>query len=152
MKVAIKLIVSFLLTIALSISVVKASEKIWLESYDETITLAKKSNKKIAIYFSGSDWCKPCIKLKKFHLESTIFLLYANENLVLYQADFPAYKKIDKITKKVNEQLADKFNSNGVFPLLILLDVAQNEIGSIGYIDCTPEEYVNKLKSILEKQ
>ena len=145
----------FLLIVIVMISFiaeVHATEVTWLNSYGETVSLAKKSNKVIAIYFSGSDWCKPCIKLKKYQLESENFTQYAKENLVLYQADFPVYKKVDKTTKKVNEELAEKYNPKGLFPALVFVDQNQKVIGTIGYIDCKPEDYVLKIESILKLQ
>ena len=41
----------------------------WQTNYDEALALAKNENKPIVLVFSGSDWCGPCIRLKKTILD-----------------------------------------------------------------------------------
>src|SRR4051812_26058940 len=79
----------------------------WLLDFNKAQEQASASNKIILLNFSGSDWCGPCIKLKREILTSDAFNKYAAENLVLVNADFPRMKKnalTDEQTKK-NEQL-----------------------------------------------
>ena len=74
--------------------------------------------------FSGSDWCVPCINLRREIFESTSFKEFADNNLVLLNADFPRLKKnqLSKDQQKKNDQLADKYNPQGHFPYTLLLD------------------------------
>jgi thioredoxin-related protein len=97
----------------------------WLTDFDETKLQAEKSHKMILLTFSGSDWCVPCIRLHKEVFESPVFEKYAEDNLVLVNADFPRLKKnrLSKEQTSKNEHLADQYNRNGSFPLTILLDV-----------------------------
>jgi thiol-disulfide isomerase/thioredoxin len=37
-----------------------------------------KETKSILVYFTGSDWCKPCIALKKDFFETSAFDKYAD--------------------------------------------------------------------------
>jgi thioredoxin-related protein len=85
---------------------------------------AATSHKMILINFSGSDWCGPCIQLKREVFESDAFKKFANENLVLVRADFPRLKKnqLDKKQTAHNESLADKYNQQGKFPLTVLVN------------------------------
>ena len=85
---------------------------------------AENEHKLILINFSGSDWCGPCIRLTKEIFESETFEDYASKNLVLVRADFPRQKKnqLPAEQEKENEKLADKYNSNGTFPLTLLVD------------------------------
>jgi thioredoxin-related protein len=95
----------------------------WQKSWDVSKQLAKTENKKILLNFSGSDWCLPCMRMHKFILSSDEFVKYADQHLILYNADFP--RKQGTLTKEqiaVNRSLADKYNSEGHFPLTILLD------------------------------
>ena len=48
----------------------------WIQNYDEAQQKSKVEQKNLLINFSGSDWCVPCIKMKK-----NIFI-----NLKTYQA------------------------------------------------------------------
>jgi len=93
-------------------------------SFDELKSRAKNENKNILIYFSGSDWCGPCIKLKNKYIETDAFKSFANENLFVYNADFPR-KKANQLSKEKtyeNEKMADLYNPSGNFPMLVLLN------------------------------
>jgi thioredoxin-related protein len=96
----------------------------WSTDYEKAKTEAQQSKKYILLNFSGSDWCVPCIKMKKEIFESEIFNGYAPENLVLLKADFPRLKKnkLSTAQKKQNEMLAEKYNPQGTFPFTLLLD------------------------------
>jgi thioredoxin-related protein len=82
----------------------------WLTNFEKGKTEAVASNKLIVLNFSGSDWCGPCIRLKKEIFSSDVFANYASEKLVLVNADFPRYKKnaLPKQQVKENEALAEK--------------------------------------------
>ena len=120
----------------------------WMGDFDQAKTEAAKSHKLILVNFSGSDWCGPCIRLRKEILESEYFGTFAEKNLVLVRADFPRQKKnqLDKEQVKRNEALADKYNSQGKFPYTLLLD----EHGKVlrewdGFPNETPEQFVAQI-------
>ncbi|MES2378705.1 MAG: thioredoxin family protein [Bacteroidota bacterium] len=121
----------------------------WLGNFNTAMEEAARSHKLIVVNFSGSDWCGPCIRLRKEILESDTFTDYAAQHLVLVRADFPRQKKnaLSKAQVKLNESLADKYNPDGKFPYTLLVD----EHGKIlkawdGYPDETPEQFVNQIK------
>jgi len=125
----------------------------WLGNFKTATEEAAKSHKLIVVNFSGSDWCGPCIRLRKEILESNTFTDYAGANLILVRADFPRQKKnqLSKEQVKLNEALADKYNPDGKFPYTLLVD----EHGKVlkawdGYPDETPEQFVNQIKSIAD--
>jgi thioredoxin-related protein len=96
---------------------------IWGANLETAKEQAKKENKSILLYFSGSDWCGPCIKLKQEVLENEAFTKYSESHLVMVRADFPRMKKnqLSKEQTQYNESLAEKYNPNGKFPLTVLL-------------------------------
>ena len=96
----------------------------WQTDFAKAKAEAAQANKLILVNFSGSDWCGPCIKLKRDILNSEGFQQYAAEYLVLVQADFPRLKKNQLSAQQTehNEKLADKYNSQGKFPFTVLLD------------------------------
>lgn len=96
----------------------------WGLDMEQAKTEAKAEHKLILLYFSGSDWCGPCIKLKKDIYESEEFGAFANEYLVLVKADFPRQKKnqLDKKQTQHNEALAEKYNNKGKFPFSVLIN------------------------------
>ena len=96
----------------------------WLGDFNEAKTEAVLQHKLILINFSGSDWCGPCIRLRKEILESDAFVNYAAGHLVLVRADFPRQKKNQLSPEQVNlnDALADKYNADGKFPYTLLVD------------------------------
>src|SRR3954466_1032087 len=96
----------------------------WETDFTKAKASAKDSHKLIFLNFSGSDWCGPCIRLHKEIFDSEAFTKYADEKLVLVNADFPRLKKnmLSKDQQKQNDALADKYNNDGAFPLTLLLD------------------------------
>jgi thioredoxin-related protein len=121
----------------------------WLGDFNTAKTEAAKTHKLILINFSGSDWCGPCIRLRKEILESSNFEGYATDHLLLVRADFPRQKKNQpsKEQIKLNEELAEKYNAEGKFPYTLLVD----ENGKVlkawdGYPDETPEQFVTDVK------
>jgi len=124
----------------------------WESSYDDALANAAKTEKSLLIVFAGSDWCAPCIKLDREIWSSEDFIAYAKENYVLYRADFPRKKKNELAAEvaTANRQLADKFNPDGYFPLVILLDSEERVLGKTSYKKVTPKEYISHLNAFLK--
>ncbi len=121
----------------------------WQTSFEEAKSKAIKENKNIVLVFSGSDWCAPCMKLEKNIWESTVFQTEAEKNWIIYKADFPK-KKANQLSPELTEQnkkLAEKYNQNGSFPLVLLLDKNGKVLGMTGFKNVSAEEYVNLIKS-----
>lgn len=132
-----------------------ASPAAWLGNFNDAQKQASESHKLILVNFSGTDWCGPCIRLRKEILESAIFEKYAADHLVLVRADFPRQKKnqLPAEQVKLNEALADRYNSDGIFPYTLLID----EKGKVlkawdGYPNETPEKFVQDLADITSKR
>jgi thioredoxin-related protein len=119
----------------------------WKKDFKEAETFADEQNKNIVLVFSGSDWCAPCIKLDKNVWQSDAFKNYANEHWVLYKADFPR-KKANKLTEQLetqNGKLAEKYNQNGFFPLVVVLDRKGKVLGETGFENVSAEEFLKIL-------
>ena len=126
----------------------------WHYNMDEVKLLAKKEHKHNLLNFSGSDWCGPCIKLHKELFASAPFQNFAEANLVMLNADFPRLKKnqLPKEQQKINDALADQYNSKGSFPLTVLL----NENGKVikaweGTPKGSQEEFVEELQFAIDQ-
>ncbi len=114
---------------------------------------AKASKKYIILNFSGSDWCGPCIKLKKDIFESEDFKTYATQSLVLVRADFPRAKKnqLTKTQTAHNEALAEKYNQKGSFPLTVLLNANGEVIKEWeGYTQKSALDFVHEIHTLTD--
>jgi len=124
---------------------------VWQPNVETAKQIAKEKHELILLNFSGSDWCGPCMRLRKEIFENDQFSKMADTTLVLVNADFPRNKKnqLDNLIKKQNEALADKYNPEGKFPFTLLLD-ANGKI--IKFWDGLPnenaEQFTNELKNI----
>src|SRR5882757_3108736 len=96
----------------------------WHGNMQEAMQIAQKEHRYILLNFSGSDWCGPCILLRKEILDAPDFTAFADTTLVLVNADFPRMKKnqLSKDQQQHNEHLADQYNPQGKFPLTLLLN------------------------------
>jgi thioredoxin-related protein len=122
----------------------------WQSTFEEAQALAVKENKNIVLVFSGSDWCAPCMKLEKTVWMSEAFQKEADKSWVTYKADFPK-KKANQLAPALTEQnkkLAEKYNSGGSFPLVVLLDKNGKVLGMTGFKNVSAEEYVKIILSL----
>jgi thioredoxin-related protein len=123
----------------------------WLGDFGAAQKQAVQEHKLILVNFSGSDWCGPCIRLRKEILESSAFETYATGHLVLVRADFPRQKKnqLSKEQVKLNEALADRYNKDGKFPYTLLIDENGKVIKAWdGFPDETPEQFVKQIADV----
>ncbi|MFA5298536.1 MAG: thioredoxin family protein [Lutibacter sp.] len=121
----------------------------WLTNFDNAKVEANKKNQHIILVFQGSDWCAPCIKLNQEIWSSPEFITYSKEHFVMLKADFPRKNKnklVDAQQEK-NNQLMEKYNKQGYFPFVAVLDKDGNVLGNTGYKKTSPAEYINLLNS-----
>lgn len=124
----------------------------WETDFGKAIEKAKKEHKLVLLKFSGSDWCIPCIKMQKEIFSADAFEKFADSSLVLVNADFPRLKKnkLSKDQQKKNDELAEKYNKQGSFPLTLILDTNGQVLKSWeSYSKMTPEQFIAQIKPLL---
>ncbi len=122
----------------------------WLSNFEEAQKESKEFKQPIFAFFTGSDWCGWCIKLKKEVLDTKEFAKFAESNLILFEADFPRSKQLDQKTKQQNGELATKYGVRG-YPTVYLLNAAGEQLGQTRYKAGGAEAYVKHLKEMFEK-
>ena len=124
----------------------------WITDFQTAKSIAKKENKAIVLVFQGSDWCAPCMKLEREIWSTETFKKYAKDHFVMLQADFPRRKKnaLPNEQQEKNNMLFEKYNKNGYFPFVVILDANGNVLGETGYEKTTPQQYINKLESFIK--
>lgn len=145
MKNTIKLIV-----FCLFVSYTSFSQQ-WLTNLEDAQQIASKEKKPILLVFQGSDWCAPCIKLSKNIWSSEVFKNYAKDHYVLVRIDFPRKKRntLEKEQLKLNQQVAEKYNKNGIFPLVVVLNYEGEILGQTGYKKISPQNYINEINEFI---
>ncbi len=122
----------------------------WKTDLTEAQKIAKEENKEILLVFQGSDWCAPCIKLDRKIWSTDEFKSYAKDHYVLLKADFPrrSGNELSPEQQAKNDKLAETYNENGYFPLVVMLNPEGKVLGKLGYENVKPKEYIELLDSL----
>ncbi len=123
----------------------------WGTNFEAAKIVASQKHQLILLNFSGSDWCGPCIRLKREVFGNGIFKNFADSNLVLVNADFPRNKKneLSKEQTRQNEILADRYNPKGRFPFTLLISPEGKVLKSFdGFPNESVDEFVDEIKSV----
>jgi len=121
----------------------------WIYDLEEAKEIAKKEKKTIALYFTGSDWCRPCMMLKEDFFSHYKFNKY-NDSFVFVYIDIPRDQDLLTEKQKVeNYNVMNRYNDEKTFPFLCILNKKGKVIDKIsGYNSLRdPSNYF----SILEK-
>ncbi len=132
-------------------SILFQSNSNWGKNFEEAKVLATQKHQLILLNFSGSDWCGPCIRLKREVFGNEVFIHFADDNLVLVNADFPRSKKneLSKEQTKQNENLADRYNPKGRFPFTLLVSPDGKVLKTFdGFPNESVDEFVDEIKSV----
>ena len=129
-----------LLAWALLIGAVLVSGAEWVSSYRTAKKQALAQNKKILIFFSGSDWCESGRLLNRDLFRTRSFQQLASEKYILYNADFPKY---------TNKRLAARYGVHR-FPALVVVEPKYGGVlvKQIGLKGTTPKMLLDKLAKI----
>ncbi len=93
----------------------------WFESYENAQRESLRTGKPMLALFTGSDWCGPCISLKKHVFESSAFKKWAADEVVLLKLDFPKKTPQSPKLKTQNQRLSQKYAINS-YPTILFLD------------------------------
>ena len=137
-----KKLLILLMALSVSFSVFSQENRV---GFEEAQKLAKEQHKRIMILFQGSDWCAPCIKWERSVWSSEEFNAFAEEELIVVKADFPRRKsnQLSSVIQEENKELAERYNTNGYFPFVVLLSPELKILKSFSYIDYTPKQMID---------
>ncbi|NPA46688.1 MAG: thioredoxin family protein [Chlorobi bacterium] len=99
----------------------------WYLDYEQAKKIAIKEHKPIIILFTGSDWCPPCMALKKEVLPNPEFKKYAKD-VILVLADFPRRTRLAPGQQQKNRALAAKFLGRSGLPTMVGVDPRTDSI------------------------
>ncbi len=125
----------------------------WENDFTKAKELSKQEKKCLLLYFTGSDWSSPSIKMEKLLFESDEFQNYAATNLILAYADFPHLKdnQLEGYLNRQNRKLAEKYNPNGYLPYTVLLDNNDRILKTwYGLPKISPDNFVKQLNDAID--
>lgn len=138
-----------ILSVLLLILVFTSNAQEWNTDFSKAKKEASEKNRNIVLVFQGSDWCAPCIKLDREIWSTPEFINYSKEHFIMLKADFPrkSKNKLTESQQKQNNQLMEKYNTQGYFPFVAVLDKNGKMLGNTGYKKTSPSEYIKTLTS-----
>jgi thioredoxin-related protein len=98
------------------------------------------------LFFTGSDWCPPCMQFERQVMNREPFRSYAASNLRFQVVDFPRRRQLPAAQQQANDELARRHNVRG-FPTFILLDPRGRVMTRFGYGGQSPEDFVRLIRS-----
>ncbi len=121
----------------------------WSEDLSKALEQAKKENKAVLVEFTGSDWCPPCMAMRKDVFSKKEFVSAAGKKFVLVEIDLP---KGDAKTKEKNLPLVQKHRVEA-FPTVILMDADGKEFTRFTATQFpTTDAFLKHLDEQLEKK
>ena len=108
-----KTIALFTLLVVAQLGFAQKAALTWHTDINEASAIAKKENKPMMLFFTGSDWCGWCVRLQKEVFNTPEFEKWAKENVVLVELDFPKNKPQSEAIKTQNRALQQQFAVRG---------------------------------------
>jgi protein disulfide-isomerase len=136
---------------------INKEELVWHTNVNEAIEIAKREDKPLFLFFTGSDWCGWCIRLQKEVFKTPEFEAWAKEKVVLVELDFPRRTEQSAEIKNQNMQLQQAFSVQG-FPTVWFAQannkdgkVNFSQLGSTGYVAGGPSTWLSGADQIIAK-
>ena len=137
----------FVLILFVLAGMIRAAE--WADSYQSAKNRAISQNKKILIFFSGSDWCEDGRILSRDLFHTREFQILASKKYVLYNADFPKYTRLGQEKEDRNKRLAARYGIHR-FPAVVVVEPKFGTmlVKHVGMTRATPKQLLDKLSQI----
>ena len=129
----------------------------WYDDVSKAISVAVAKKKPIMLFFTGSDWCGWCMRLKREVFNLPDFKTWSDENVILVELDFPRRKRLPENIMKQNRELANVFAVRG-YPTVWIVEpqIMENKVnflkmGTLGYVAGGPENWIGRANNFLAK-
>ena len=151
----------FLLLIIIALSQTKNAQSVdlnWHTDLSKAVSISINEKKPIMLFFTGSDWCGWCIRLKKEVFNHEKFKVWSDDNIILVELDFPRRKKLEPNILNQNRELARIFGVSG-YPTCWLVEpqilesskVNFMKLGKLGYVAGGTDKWISVAEKFLNK-
>ena len=128
----------------------------WYTDLNKAVNTSISENKPIMLFFTGSDWCGWCMRLKKEVFNLPEFKTWTDKNIVLVEIDFPRRKVIDPKILNQNRELARIFSVTG-YPTVWFVNPQKLDsnklnflkLGKLGYLAGGANNWISKAEIFL---
>jgi thioredoxin-related protein len=123
----------------------------WCEDLESAKAKAAEERKDLLLFFTGSDWCPYCAKLKSEVFDQEAFKTEAPKQYVLVALDYPRSKKQADAVKKQNALLRPQYKIE-VFPTVVLADAHGRPYAQTGYRPGGPGLFLETLEQARKRK
>ncbi len=122
----------------------------WLTDMEQAIAIAKKENKHLFMFYTGSDWCPPCIKFHEEILDTQEFQQEATKHFVLVMLDYPSDTSIQTEEQIAHNQQWLEHYSVDAYPTVLLTEpLTKNPYAThVGHPGGDTNSYLNFLSKV----
>ena len=128
----------------------------WHTDLKEAINISMTENKPLLLFFTGSDWCGWCVRLKNEVFNYDEFKKWSDKNVVLVELDFPRRKQQLENIKQQNRELASMFGVSG-YPTVWLVNpqikdsskINLFKLGKLGYVAGGTNKWISEAEKFL---
>ncbi|SFD15063.1 thioredoxin family protein [Algibacter pectinivorans] len=152
-----RILLTLVLGVLISANGFSQEKLTWHTNVNSAFELAIKENKKVMLFFTGSDWCGWCIKLQNEVFKTPDFEKWSND-LVLVELDFPRRTAQEEAIKMQNRQLQSIFKVRGYPSVYFVVPEKMpdgkmnlNSLGKTGYVRGGATKWLEVANSIVNK-
>ena len=128
----------------------------WHTDLNKAVNISINDKKPIMLFFTGSDWCGWCMRLKKEVFNFPEFEIWSRDNVVLVELDFPRRKTIDPKILNQNRELARMFGVSG-YPTIWFVNPQRLDsnklnfikLGKLGYLAGGTNKWISSAENFL---
>ncbi len=130
----------------------------WHTDLSKAVSISLNEKKPIMLFFTGSDWCGWCMRLKKEVFNHEKFKSWSDNKIILVELDFPRRKKLEPNILNQNRELARIFGVSG-YPTcwLVKPQILENskvnflKLGKLGYVAGGTDKWISVAEKFLIK-
>lgn len=123
----------------------------WPTDHAAVAARARAKGRPMIVFFTGSDWCGWCARLKKEIFQTPTFAAWAKGKVEVLELDFPSRAPQSKALKEQNKKLAARYSVEG-FPTVLILDSEGKVLGSTAYVAGGPKAWIAEAERALAKR
>ena len=127
----------------------------WYLNYTEVTELAKKENKLVLLFFHGSNWCPPCIKMQKEVFAADTSIKVVSEKMLFLDVDFRTEPKLSEAQLTHNRKVKKRFSlpddfTQGYPQVVIINGKGEVQYQEKGYDGRGPAYLMDKIDDLLK--
>ena len=161
-----KIILLLIIGFTFNLTAQKIEPLKWNDDLTKAIPASISANKPLLLFFTGSDWCGWCMRLKREVFAFEEFKKWTDDNVILVELDFPRRKQLPANIAQQNRELQQIFQVRGyptvwlVTPQIVNSEDPENpgnkinflKLGSLGYVAGGPSKWIASANQFLIKK